>query len=70
MSLKELLQKLKEAISRAMSEQMATYQDECQEQTQVKIVKILEEDKDKEQRTVGSGKEDEKGSRGHEIPME
>ncbi|ELW65809.1 Pescadillo like protein [Tupaia chinensis] len=32
-----------------MLEQMATYQDECQAQTQVKIAKILEEEKDKEQ---------------------
>ncbi|XP_014814287.1 PREDICTED: ubinuclein-1 isoform X4 [Calidris pugnax] len=48
--LKEPLQKLKEAIGRAMPEQMAKYQEECQAHTQAKFSKILEEEKDKEQR--------------------
>lgn len=48
--LKEPLQKLKEAIGRAMPEQMAKYQDECQAHTQAKVAKMLEEEKDKEQR--------------------
>lgn len=37
--LKEPLQKLKEAIGRAMPEQMAKYQDECQAHTQAKVAK-------------------------------
>ncbi|XP_057263921.1 ubinuclein-1 isoform X5 [Pezoporus wallicus] len=48
--LKEPLQKLKEAIGRAMPEQMAKYQEECQAHTQAKFAKMLEEEKDKEQR--------------------
>ncbi|XP_019330187.1 PREDICTED: ubinuclein-1-like, partial [Aptenodytes forsteri] len=35
--LKEPLQKLKEAIGRAMPEQMAKYQEECQAHTQAKF---------------------------------
>lgn len=37
--LKEPLQKLKEAIGRAMPEQMAKYQEECQVHTQAKFAK-------------------------------
>lgn len=37
--LKEPLQKLKEAIGKAMPEQMAKYQDECQVHTQAKFAK-------------------------------
>ncbi|KAM9290806.1 ubinuclein-1 isoform 5-T6 [Morus bassanus] len=48
--LKEPLQKLKEAIGRAMPEQMAKYQEECQAHTQAKFAKMLEEEKDKDQR--------------------
>ncbi|XP_037239339.1 ubinuclein-1 isoform X4 [Falco rusticolus] len=48
--LKEPLQKLKEAIGRAMPEQMAKYQEECQAHTQARFAKMLEEEKDKEQR--------------------
>ncbi|KAM9016000.1 ubinuclein-1-like isoform 6-T7 [Ara ararauna] len=48
--LKEPLQKLKEAIGRAMPEQMAKYQEECLAHTQAKFAKMLEEEKDKEQR--------------------
>uniref|UniRef100_A0A8B9G451 Ubinuclein 1 n=1 Tax=Amazona collaria TaxID=241587 RepID=A0A8B9G451_9PSIT len=48
--LKEPLQKLKEAIGRAMPEQMAKYQEECQAHTQAKFAKMLEDEKDKEQR--------------------
>uniref|UniRef100_A0A6G1RRC9 Ubinuclein 1 n=1 Tax=Hypotaenidia okinawae TaxID=2861861 RepID=A0A6G1RRC9_9GRUI len=48
--LKEPLQKLKEAIGRAMPEQVAKYQEECQAHTQAKFAKMLEEEKDKEQR--------------------
>ncbi|XP_032560044.1 ubinuclein-1 isoform X2 [Chiroxiphia lanceolata] len=48
--LREPLQKLKEAIGRAMPEQVAKYQEECQAHTQAKFAKMLEEEKDKEQR--------------------
>lgn len=37
--LKEPLQKLKDAIGRAMPEQVAKYQDECQAHTQAKVAK-------------------------------
>lgn len=37
--LKEPLQKLKEAIGRAMPEQVAKYQEECQAHTQAKFAK-------------------------------
>lgn len=37
--LKEPIQKLKEAIDRAMAEQMTKYQDECQAHTQAKVAK-------------------------------
>ncbi|XP_062955690.1 ubinuclein-1 isoform X3 [Cynocephalus volans] len=64
--LKEPLQKLKDAIGRAMPEQMAKYQDECQAHTQAKVAKMLEEEKDKEQRERICSDEDddeEKGGR-------
>ncbi|XP_053221025.1 ubinuclein-1 isoform X2 [Podarcis raffonei] len=48
--MKDPLQKLKEAIGRAMPEQMAKYQEECQAHTQAKFAKMLEEEKDKDQR--------------------
>ncbi|XP_061456415.1 ubinuclein-1 isoform X2 [Rhineura floridana] len=46
--MREPLQKLKEAIGRAMPEQMAKYQEECQAHTQAKFAKMLEEEKDKD----------------------
>ncbi|XP_047636530.1 ubinuclein-1 isoform X1 [Phacochoerus africanus] len=64
--LKDPLQKLKEAIGRAMPEQMAKYQEECQAHTQAKVAKMLEEEKDKEQRerVCSDDEEDEeKGGR-------
>ncbi|RMC17890.1 hypothetical protein DUI87_05559 [Hirundo rustica rustica] len=57
--LKEPLQKLKEAIGRAMPEQVARYQEECQAHTQAKFAKMLEEEKDKEQRVCSDDDEDE-----------
>ncbi|XP_003790895.1 ubinuclein-1 isoform X1 [Otolemur garnettii] len=62
--LKEPLQKLKEAIGRAMPEQMAKYQDECQAHTQAKVAKMLEEEKDKEQRERICSEEEEDEERG------
>ncbi|KAM5228137.1 ubinuclein-1 isoform 2-T2 [Ctenodactylus gundi] len=62
--LKEPLQKLKEAISRAMPEQVAKYQDECQAHTQAKVAKMLEEEKDKEQRERICSDEEEDEERG------
>ncbi|NWH61094.1 UBN1 protein, partial [Geococcyx californianus] len=61
---KEPLQKLKEAIGRAMPEQMTKYQEECQAHTQAKFAKILEEEKDKEQRDRVCSDDDEDEERG------
>uniref|UniRef100_A0A8C8SDN2 Ubinuclein 1 n=1 Tax=Pelusios castaneus TaxID=367368 RepID=A0A8C8SDN2_9SAUR len=66
--LKDPLQKLKEAIGRAMPEQMAKYQEECQAHTQAKFAKMLEEEKDKEQRDrVCSDEEDDEEKGGKRI---
>ncbi|XP_069426773.1 ubinuclein-1 isoform X2 [Ovis canadensis] len=66
--LKEPLQKLKEAIGRAMPEQMAKYQGECQAHTQAKAAKMLEEEKDKEQRErVCSDEEEDEEKGGRRI---
>uniref|UniRef100_A0A8C3YS71 Ubinuclein 1 n=1 Tax=Catagonus wagneri TaxID=51154 RepID=A0A8C3YS71_9CETA len=66
--LKEPLQKLKEAIGRAMPEQMAKYQEECQAHTQAKVAKMLEEEKDKEQRErVCSDEEEDEEKGGRRI---
>ncbi|KAM6244544.1 ubinuclein-1 isoform 7-T7 [Spheniscus humboldti] len=62
--LKEPLQKLKEAIGRAMPEQMAKYQEECQAHTQAKFAKMLEEEKDKEQRDRVCSDDDEDEEKG------
>ncbi|XP_062444359.1 ubinuclein-1 isoform X5 [Rhea pennata] len=66
--LKEPLQKLKDAIGRAMPEQMAKYQEECQAHTQAKFAKMLEEEKDKEQRDrVCSDDEDDEEKGGKRV---
>ncbi|XP_052517522.1 ubinuclein-1 isoform X1 [Budorcas taxicolor] len=66
--LKEPLQRLKEAIGRAMPEQMAKYQGECQAHTQAKAAKMLEEEKDKEQRErVCSDEEEDEEKGGRRI---
>ncbi|XP_058142510.1 ubinuclein-1 isoform X2 [Dasypus novemcinctus] len=66
--LKEPLQKLKEAIGRVMPEQMAKYQDECQAHTQAKVAKMLEEEKDKEQRErICSDEEEDEEKGGRRI---
>lgn len=66
--LKEPLQKLKEAIGRAMPVQMAKYQDECQAHTQAKVAKMLEEEKDKEQRErICSDEEEDEEKGGRRI---
>ncbi|XP_076998013.1 ubinuclein-1 isoform X2 [Tamandua tetradactyla] len=66
--LKEPLQKLKEAIGRAMPEQMAKYQDDCQAHTQAKVAKMLEEEKDKEQRErICSDEEEDEEKGGRRI---
>ncbi|XP_051487859.1 ubinuclein-1 isoform X2 [Apus apus] len=62
--LKEPLQKLKEAIGRAMPEQMAKYQEECQAHTQAKFAKMLEEEKDKDQRDRVCSDDDEDEEKG------
>nr|XP_042139518.1 ubinuclein-1 isoform X2 [Peromyscus maniculatus bairdii] len=66
--LKEPLQKLKDAIGRAMPEQVAKYQDECQAHTQAKVAKMLEEEKDKEQRErICSDEEEDEEKGGRRI---
>nr|XP_033819732.1 ubinuclein-1 isoform X2 [Geotrypetes seraphini] len=66
--LKEPLQKLKNAICRAMPEQMHKYQEVCQAHTQAKFAKLLEEEKDKEQRDrVCSEEEDDEEKGGKRI---
>ncbi|XP_050173583.1 ubinuclein-1 isoform X2 [Myiozetetes cayanensis] len=62
--LREPLQKLKEAIGRAMPEQVAKYQEECQAHTQAKFAKMLEEEKDKEQRDRVCSDEEEDEEKG------
>ncbi|XP_053132535.1 ubinuclein-1 isoform X2 [Hemicordylus capensis] len=62
--LKEPLQKLKEAVGRAMPEQMAKYQEECQAHTQAKFAKMLEEEKDKEQRERVCSEDEEDDDKG------
>ncbi|XP_030067768.1 ubinuclein-1 isoform X2 [Microcaecilia unicolor] len=66
--LKEPLQKLKDAICRAMPGQMNKYQEECQAHTQAKFVKLLEEGKDKELRDrVCSEEQDDEEKGGKRI---
>ncbi|XP_007937791.1 ubinuclein-1 [Orycteropus afer afer] len=66
--LKEPLQKLKEAIGRAMPEQVSKYQDECQAHTQAKVAKMLGEEKDKEQRErICSDEEEDEDKGGRRI---
>ncbi|KAG2455442.1 UBN1 protein, partial [Polypterus senegalus] len=57
--LKDPMQKLKEAIGRAMPDQISRYQDECQAHTQAKFAKMLEEGKEKEQKDRLCSDEDE-----------
>nr|XP_008115005.1 PREDICTED: ubinuclein-1 isoform X1 [Anolis carolinensis] len=66
--LKEPLQKLKEAIGRAMPEQMTKFQEECQAHTQARFAKMLEEEKDKEQRDrICSDDEDDDDKGGKRV---
>ncbi|KAJ7305721.1 hypothetical protein JRQ81_010087 [Phrynocephalus forsythii] len=67
--LKEPLHKLKEAIGRAMPEQMAKYQEECQAHTQAKFAKMLEEPKDKEQRDRICSEDEEDDDKGGKRVM-
>uniref|UniRef100_UPI00398E86DD ubinuclein-1-like isoform X2 n=1 Tax=Pristiophorus japonicus TaxID=55135 RepID=UPI00398E86DD len=57
--LKEPFQKLKEAIGRAMPNQMAKYQDDCQAHSQAKIAKMMGEDKDQKERMFSDDDDDE-----------
>ncbi|XP_054036686.1 ubinuclein-1 [Dryobates pubescens] len=57
--LKEPLQKLKEAIGRAMPEQLAKYQEECQLHSQAKLAKLLEEEKEQRERACSEEEEEE-----------
>ncbi|XP_028904836.1 ubinuclein-1 isoform X2 [Ornithorhynchus anatinus] len=55
----EPLQKLREAIGRAMPEQVAKYQEECQAHAQAKFTKLPEEERDKESRERVCSEEEE-----------
>ncbi|XP_038618163.1 ubinuclein-1 isoform X3 [Tachyglossus aculeatus] len=55
----EPLQKLREAIGRAMPEQVAKYQEECQAHAQAKFTKLPEEEKDKESKERVCSEEEE-----------
>ncbi|XP_078415162.1 ubinuclein-1-like isoform X3 [Cetorhinus maximus] len=57
--LKEPIHKLKEAIGKAMPNQMAKYQDDCQAHSQAKIAKMMGEDKDQKERTFSDDDDDE-----------
>ncbi|XP_066546073.1 ubinuclein-1 isoform X2 [Amia ocellicauda] len=57
--LKEPLQRLKEAIGRAMPGQVTKYQDDCQAHTQAKFAKMLEEGKEKEQKEKACSEEED-----------
>ncbi|XP_067859434.1 ubinuclein-1-like isoform X3 [Heptranchias perlo] len=57
--LKEPIQKLKEAIGRAMPNQMAKYQVDCQAHSQAKIAKMMGEDKDQKERMFSDDDDDE-----------
>ncbi|XP_067317548.1 ubinuclein-1-like isoform X3 [Anolis sagrei] len=66
--LKEPLQKLKEAVGRAMPEQMTKFQEDCQAHSQARFPKMLEEDKDKEQRDrICSDDEDDDDKGGKRV---
>ncbi|XP_051878171.1 ubinuclein-1-like isoform X3 [Pristis pectinata] len=57
--LKEPMQKLKEAIGRAMPNQMSKYQDDCQAHSQAKIAKMMGEDKDQKEKMFSDDDEDD-----------
>ncbi|XP_067912465.1 ubinuclein-1-like isoform X3 [Heterodontus francisci] len=57
--LKEPIHKLKEAIGKAMPNQMAKYQDDCQAHSQAKIAKMMGEDKDQKERMFSDDEDDE-----------
>ncbi|KAM4697704.1 ubinuclein-1 [Rhinophrynus dorsalis] len=62
--LREPLRKLKEAVMRAMPEQINKYNEECKVHNQAKYTKILEDDKEKDQKAASEDEEeDEKGGR-------
>ncbi|XP_069761744.1 ubinuclein-1-like isoform X3 [Narcine bancroftii] len=57
--LKEPIQKLKEAIGRAMPNQMLKYQDDCQAHSQAKIAKMMGEEKDQKEKMFSDDDEDD-----------
>ncbi|XP_032896281.1 ubinuclein-1 isoform X2 [Amblyraja radiata] len=57
--LKEPLQRLKEAIGRAMPNQMSKYQDDCQAHSQAKIAKMMGEDKELKEKMFSDDDEDD-----------
>ncbi|XP_078273622.1 ubinuclein-1-like isoform X2 [Rhinoraja longicauda] len=57
--LKEPIQKLKEAIGRAMPNQMSKYQDDCQAHSQAKIAKMMGEEKELKEKMFSDDDEDD-----------
>ncbi|XP_072416126.1 ubinuclein-1-like isoform X1 [Chiloscyllium punctatum] len=57
--LKEPIHKLKEAVGKAMPNQIAKYQEDCQAHSQAKIAKMLGEDKDQKERMFSDDEDDE-----------
>ncbi|KAJ8007852.1 hypothetical protein DPEC_G00098490 [Dallia pectoralis] len=53
----EPLQKLREAIGRAMPEQMARYHNDCQAHAEARVAKIVGEGKEREQKEVSGSEE-------------
>ncbi|XP_048407768.2 ubinuclein-1-like isoform X5 [Stegostoma tigrinum] len=64
--LKEPIHKLKEAIGKAMPNQIAKYQDDCQAHSQAKIAKMMGEDKDQKERMF-SDDDDEDDKLGRRV---
>ncbi|KAG8433400.1 hypothetical protein GDO86_017615 [Hymenochirus boettgeri] len=59
---REPLRKLKEAVSRAMPEQISKYHEECKVHNEAKYSKLLEDDKEKDQKAVSEEDEEEEKS--------
>ncbi|CAH2307884.1 Hypothetical predicted protein [Pelobates cultripes] len=60
--LREPLRKLKEAVAKAMPEQINKYHEECKVHNEAKYAKMLEDDKEKEQKAGSEEEEEEEKS--------
>ncbi|KAG8428898.1 hypothetical protein GDO86_018960, partial [Hymenochirus boettgeri] len=59
---REPLRKLKDAVARAMPEQISKYHEECKVHNEAKYSKLLEDDKEKNQKAVSEEDEEEEKS--------